>query len=166
MTGARDARPPHPFRGWRNFGLPAFAAALAPWQDKLTQAALVPAYYQPNVSITASLVAPLLCFVIWIAARRASHRFQIGLALSSLSIFVLGVFLCLFLTFAVDVVWYPGPLTQVVLRFGWVALYIVTFASFGVAMVGGLLLVESYQKLEQAGAKSGRAARPAATRKT
>ena len=164
MTGERVTRP-NPFRGWRNFGLPAFAAALAPWQDKLTQAALAPAYYQPNVSIVASLVATLACFVIWIAARRASHRFQTGLALLGLSAFVLGVFLCLFLTFTVDVVWYPAPMTQVILRFGWAALYIVTFASFGVAMVGGLLLVKSHQKLEPSATKSPRAPRTA-TRKT
>jgi hypothetical protein len=165
MTGARDTGAPNPFRGWRHFGLPAFAAALAPWQDRLTKAALAPAYYQPNVSITASLVATLLCFVIWIAARRASPRFQTVLALSSLSTFVLGVFLCLLLTFTVDVVWFPTPMTQVILRFGWVALYIVTFASFGVAMVGGMLLVESHQKLDQAAAKPARAPRTAATRK-
>lgn len=129
-----------PFADWATFGLPAFAAALAPWQDKLTSAELIPDYYQPRISILASVVGVLACFCLWLTARRQKRRRLIGLCLSSLTLFMLGIIGCLWLNAIVDVAWFPEGGALAALGLGWQLLYIAIFASFSSSVATALLL--------------------------
>ena len=136
------ARPParDPLRDWATFGLPAFAAALAPWQDKLTQAELIPTWYQPTLGIIASVLGPLICFCLWLTCDRLKRRTLVRLCLASLFAFVAANFACLWLYAAVDITWFPDPATQPALRLAWQFLYLLIFAAFASAIVTGLLL--------------------------
>ena len=143
MTKARKAAVTAPFRHWRTVGLPAFAAALAPWQDKITQASLITDWFKPNVTIIASVVSPLCCFVIWAVGRSWGPRGARRLALGALLVFLLTVAGCLTLMNTLDTVWFPGPETMILIRVAWAVTYVTSCASFGVAMVGGLLVLNS-----------------------
>ncbi len=129
-----------PFADWATFGLPAFASALAPWQDKLTSAELIPDYYQPRISILASVVGVLVCFCLWLTCRGLKRRQRIGLCLSSLIVFMLAIVGCLWLNAVVDVDWFPEGGALVALRLGWQLLYIAVFASFSSSVATALLL--------------------------
>jgi hypothetical protein len=129
-----------PFADWATLGLPAFAAALAPWQDKLTSAALIPAYYQPRISIIASLVGVLVCFCLWLTCRKLKGRSLVRLCLSSLFAFVAAITGCLALNAMVDITWFPEDSALVALQLGWQLLYVTVFATFSAAVAAGLLL--------------------------
>ena len=134
-------KPPNaPFSDWAAFGLPAFAAALGPWQDKLTSAELIPAYYQPQISIVASVVGVLTCFCLWLACRRLRRRALVWLCLLSLAGFVAMVVGCLWLNAVVDVEWFPEGSSLVALRLGWQLLYVALFASMSAAIATALRL--------------------------
>ena len=130
----------NPLRDWATFGLPAFAAALAPWQDKLTQAELIPMWYQPRLGIIASVLGPLICFCLWLTCGRLKRRALIRLCLGSLFVFVAAIFACLWLYAVVDISWVPAPAAQPALALAWQFLYLLTFAAFASAIVTGLLL--------------------------
>lgn len=129
-----------PFADWAAFGLPAFAAALAPWQDRLTSAELVPAYYQPQIGIVASLVGVLVCLCLWLACRRLKRRALVGLCLFSLLAFVAAVAGCLWLDAVVDIHWFPEGGALAALQFGWQLLYVAVFAAFSATVATALLL--------------------------
>lgn len=129
-----------PFADWAVFGLPAFAAALAPWQDKLTSAALIPAYYQPQISIVASLVGVLVCFCLWLLCRKLRRRALARLCVSSLLLFLAAVAGCLWLDAVVDIHWFPEGGALAALQLGWQLLYVALFAAFSAAVATALLL--------------------------
>ncbi|HMG48131.1 MAG TPA: hypothetical protein VK614_11800 [Allosphingosinicella sp.] len=137
---ARKPAPSAPFADWASLGLPAFAAALAPWQDKLTSAELIPAYYQPRISILASVLGVLVCFCLWLVCKRLKRRRLIILCLSSLAVFIAAILGCLWLNAAVDVDWFPEGGALAALRLGWQLLYLAVFASFSSAVATALLL--------------------------
>jgi hypothetical protein len=138
---ARRARPRRdPLAGWKTFGLPAFASALAPWQDKLTQAALIPDYYQPQANTLASLIGPLVCFCLWLTCDRLSRRALVRLCLGALALLALGLAGCLALLATLDVTWFPGEATLAILHVAWPLLYLGLFAALAAAIVAGLLL--------------------------
>ena len=140
---ARKARPARdPLAGWKTFGLPAFASALAPWQEKLTQAALIPEWYQPQANGLASLVGPLVCFCLWLTCDRLSRRALIRLCFAALALFAAGLASCLALLATLDVIWFPGEVALAVLQVAWPLLYLALFAALAAAIVTGLLLGE------------------------
>ena len=130
------------FDNWSAWGLPAFASALAPWQDKISRASLIPEWYQPNISIVASVVAPLVCFsAFYILNRTGAVRLRL-LARTSLGAFLAAIFLCLALYFSIDNIWFPAQATQVILLIVWSILYLSIFLLFGIAMVSAMLLAK------------------------
>ncbi len=131
-----------PFAGWKNFGLPAFASALAPWQDKLTQAALIPEWYQPQANGLATLIGPLVCFCLWMTCDRLSRRILVRLCLGAVALLVAGLAACLALLATLDVIWFPGQSGVALIHVGWPLLYISLFAALAAAIVTGLLLGE------------------------
>jgi hypothetical protein len=131
---------PAPFADWATFGLPAFASALAPWQDKLTSAELIPSFYQPQISILASVVGVLVCFCLWLVCRRLKRRTLVRLCLASLAAFVAAIVGCLWLNAVVDVTWFPEGGALTAMRLGWQLLYIAVFAAFSSAVAAALLL--------------------------
>ena len=135
---AKPARAP--FADWAAFGLPAFASALAPWQDKLTSAELIPAYYQPQIGIVASVVGVLICFCLWLACRRLKRRTLVRLCLGALACFVVAIAACLWLDTAVDVYWFPDDGALAALQLGWQLLYVLVFAAFSATVATALLL--------------------------
>jgi hypothetical protein len=132
-------RAPTPaFFHWEIWGLPAFAAALAPWHDKIIKATLIPEWYQPSLNITASAISPLICFATYYVldgSGTAKLRFVMKLSLISL---ISSILVCLALMYAIDVWWFPEPGVQIALRVFWSALYLNIFATFGVALVCGI----------------------------
>ena len=134
----QPARPP--FAGWQAFGLPAFAAALTPWQDKLTSAELIPAYYQREISIVAGVIGVLACFAIWRLGRRLKRRTLARFCLTSLAAFIAAVAACLWLDATVDVTFFPEGGTVVLLQWGWQLLYIAVFTAFSATIATALLL--------------------------
>jgi hypothetical protein len=140
---ARKAKPRRdPLAGWKTFGLPAFAAALAPWQDKLTQAALIPEWYQPQANTLASLVGPLVCFCLWLTCQKLSRRVLVRLCLGALGLLAVGLAGCLGLLATLDMVWFPGETALAFIQIGWPLLYLGLFAALAAAIVTGLLLGE------------------------
>ncbi|HEX8366528.1 MAG TPA: hypothetical protein VF603_14700 [Allosphingosinicella sp.] len=131
---------PAPFSDWAAIGLPAFAAALAPWQDKLTSAELIPEYYQPSISIAASVVGVLVCFCFWLAFARMKRRTLVRLCLASVALFVLSLAACLWFVAALDVYWFPEEGWVPVVRLAWQLLYVALFASFSSAVATALRL--------------------------
>jgi hypothetical protein len=129
-----------PFAGWATFGLPAFASALAPWQDKLTSAELIPSFYQPQISVIASLVGVLTCFCLWLACNKLKRRALVRLCLSSLLAFVAAIAGCLWLNAIVDIHWFPEGGALAALQLGWQLLYVAVFALFSVTVAIALLL--------------------------
>ena len=140
---ARRAKPRRdPLAGWKTFGLPAFASALAPWQDKLTQAALIPDWYQPQANTLASLVGPLVCFSLWLTCDRLSRRILVRLCLGALVLLTAGLGGCLALLATLDIVWFPDQAALAAIQVGWPLLYLGLFAALAAAIVAGLLLAE------------------------
>ncbi|MEA3054529.1 MAG: hypothetical protein QOG72_3432 [Sphingomonadales bacterium] len=140
---ARKARPRgDPLAGWKTFGLPAFASALAPWQVKLTQAALIPDWYQPQANGLASLVGPLVCFCLWLTCDRLSRRVLVRLCLGALALLGAGLAGCLALLATLDIVWFPEEAGLAVIQVAWPLLYLSLFAALAAAIVTGLLLAE------------------------
>jgi hypothetical protein len=140
---ARKAAPRRdPLAGWKTFGLPAFASALAPWQEKLTQAALIPEYYQPQANGLASLVGPLVCFCLWLTCDRLSRRALIRLCFAALALLAAGLASCLALLTTLDVIWFPDRAALAAIQVGWPLLYLGLFAALAAAIVTGLLLGE------------------------
>lgn len=140
---ARKGKPRRdPFEGWKTFGLPAFASALAPWQDKLTQAALIPEWYQPQATGLATLIGPLVCFCLWMTCDRLSRRALVRLCLGALALLASGLAGCLALLATLDVVWFPGEAGVAFIQIAWPLLYVGLFAALAAAIVTGLLLAE------------------------
>ena len=129
-----------PLRDWATFGLPAFAAALAPWQDKLTQAELIPMVYQPRIGLIASVLGPLICFCLWLTCDRLRRRALVRLCLASLAAFLVAIFACLWLDAAFEITWFPSLAVQSAVILAWQFLYLLIFAAFASAIVSGLLL--------------------------
>jgi hypothetical protein len=138
--GARASGPANPLAGWQVFGLPAFATALAPWYNKLVDAALIPEWYEPPLKIVATILGPFICFLLWLTCSRLGHRRLVRLAYGSLILFLVALAACLGLMFTVDVVWFPGETMQLALRLIWPAAYLTVFAAFSAGIVSGLLL--------------------------
>jgi hypothetical protein len=142
---ARKEKPRRdPFAGWKTFGLPAFASALAPWQEKLTQAALIPEWYQPQANSLASLIGPLVCFCLWLTCDRLSRRALVRLCLGALVLLVAGLGGCLALLATLDITWFPEQAGLAVIQVGWPLLYLGLFAALAAAIVTGLLLGERH----------------------
>jgi hypothetical protein len=140
---ARKAKPSRdPLAGWKTFGLPAFASALAPWQEKLTQAALIPEWYQPQANGLASLIGPLVCFCLWLTCDRLSRRALVRLCFAALALLGAGLAGCLALLATLDNIWFPGEVALVVIQVAWPLLYLGLFAALAAAIVAGLLLGE------------------------
>jgi hypothetical protein len=129
-----------PFADWAAVGLPAFAAALAPWQDKLTSAELIEDFYQPSISIAASVVSVLVCFCFWLAFARTRRRTLVRLCLASVALFLLALAGCLWFVAAFGVYWVPEEGWMLVARLAWQLLYVALFASFSSAVATALLL--------------------------
>lgn len=136
----RKPAPSAPFADWATFGLPAFAAALAPWQDKLTSAELIPPYYQPQIGVIASVASVLICFCLWLACRRLKRRTLVRLCLASLAGFVASIAACLWLDGTVDIYWFPESASLAALQLGWQLLYLAVFAFFSASVATALLL--------------------------
>jgi hypothetical protein len=130
------------FDNWNAWGLPAFASALAPWQDKISNASLISDWYQPNISITASVVAPLVCFSAFYVLKKTGSVRLGRLTKASLGAFLTAILFCLILYYTLDNIWYPGPEIQVIIRIVWSVLYLGIFIFFGIAMVGAMLLAK------------------------
>jgi hypothetical protein len=133
-------RGPSPFQDWAAFGLTAFGAALAPWQDKLTSAELIPEWYQPRTSIIASVAGVLVCYCIFYVLTRTSRRRLIRLCVISLVLFILTVVGCFTLNASVDQVWFPEGFALVLLRVGWQLLFVLVFIFFSLAVASAMRL--------------------------
>lgn len=140
---ARGTKPRRdPLAGWKTFGLPAFASALAPWQNKLTEAALIPEWYQPQANGLASLIGPLVCFCLWLTCDRLTRRALVRICLGALALLGAGLAGCLALLATLDIVWFPGETALALIQVGWPLLYLALFAALAAAIVAGLLLGE------------------------
>lgn len=129
-----------PLASWTKFGLPAFATALMPWQDKITEADLISDWYKPQITSIASLIGPLVCFCLWLSCDRISRRSLIKLCFSFLAILLSGLFGCLALIIVVDVYWFPSEIQGAIIKVTWPVLYLVLFAALAGTIVSGLLL--------------------------
>ena len=129
-----------PFQDWAAFGLTAFGAALAPWQDKLTSAELIPEYYQPRISIIASVAGVLVCYCIFYVLKRTSRRKLIRSCVASLVLFVLAVVGCFTLDATVGLLWFPEGFAFVAVRVGWQFLFVLLFVLFSTAVASAMRL--------------------------
>jgi hypothetical protein len=132
----------NPLAGWKTYGLPAFATALAPWLDKLTQAELIPDAYATSLRPLTNLVGPLVCFVLWIVGERLSRKRQIFLCVSSMATFFACIAACMTLSNILDEYWFPGELMNAIIPVAWRMIYLLMFATLASSIVTGLLIAE------------------------
>ena len=152
-------RTPSPLAGWSKNGLPAFVSAVAPWQDKLTQAKLISGLFQPQLDTVTALLAPLCSFVFWYVIHRKSQKVAARYTLISLFSLIVCVMSCIILQITVDKLWSPPswsiPWSIILIRIGWVLLYVAAFCSLGVTLACGMIMVG-----KQAAFGAGSRARP------
>lgn len=127
------------FSKWSKWGLPAFAAALSPWQDKITHTSLISDWFQPEINTVASIVGPLVCLVAFGALHKASRRRQQRLSIICMLAFFACLIICLFLRYTLGVIWFPPPYAQMVIWGAWATIYLALFALFGLTIVAATL---------------------------
>ena len=127
------------FKRWHKWGLPAFATAISPWQDKLTKVSLISAYFQPGVNVAASIVSPLFCLVTFAALHNVKRARQQRLCVRFLAGFVLTLAFCFALHFTMGVIYFPPPTAHMFLWVLWVIVYLGIFAFLGMTAVSATL---------------------------
>lgn len=130
------------FSDWKAWGFPVFVDILAPWQDKLTNAKLISDWFQPDLSIVASIVGPLTTFVAYGILQSKAKRTIKRSAIVSLLLFLLLLVLCLVFKYTVDIIWFPTHYVQILVWIVWVIFYLFLFVSFGVTLISGALLIK------------------------
>jgi hypothetical protein len=124
---------------WKAWGLPTFAAILAPWYEKISQMSLISDWFQPALNIGASVLGPLVCLVAFGSLHSLSRTRIQRVAISALSIFLILILGCFALHHIVGVIWFPNPSIQVAVWLLWAAMYLSLFGSLALAMVAALL---------------------------
>jgi hypothetical protein len=159
---ATPASQSSPLKGWVKNGLPAFASAMAPWQDKLTQAHLISDWFQPQLDIVSAVLAPVASFTFWYLVRGLAFSTKWRLTLYSSIAFFVGIVSCVLLINLVDRVWFPPVYVIGPLRVTWLLLYILGCCSLGTTLAGGMLLAETASSkptkrppTEESGEKAG-----------
>ncbi len=137
------------FRKWPVWGLPAFAGIFAPWQDKLTSMTLISDYFQPDLSISGSILGPLACLSTYALIQKKSQKAVRKVLVFSISIFFLSIFACIFLRNTIDVTVFPDPKYQDLIRLSWISFYLMVFASLGASMTSAGVAIQ-----KQDGSKS------------
>jgi len=128
-------------RDWRHVGLPAFAAILLPWQNKLTEMSLVSDWFQPALNIGASIIGPLSCYVGYAVLARQSRKDRRRVMLASFCMFIACVILCFVIKMTIGILFFPDPTIQVAIWIAEICIYLLVFLTFAVCMVStGLLL--------------------------
>jgi hypothetical protein len=127
------------FKRWHKWGLPAFAVAIGPWQDKLTKISLISNWFQPGVNVAASVVGPLFCLVTFASLHSASRARQQRLCVFFLIGFVASLTLCFALHFTMGVTIFPSPTMQMYVWVLWVTGYLGIFALLGMTAVSATL---------------------------
>jgi hypothetical protein len=130
---------------WHKWGLPAFAAAISPWQDKLTKVSLISDYFQPGVNVAASIVSPLFCLVTFAALHTAKRPRQQRLCVRFLAGFVLTLAFCFALHFTMGVTLFPPPTVHMFLWILWVIMYLSIFAFLGMTAVSATLAAPGHE---------------------
>lgn len=141
------AKPPNQqagsyFDDWAVWGLPAFAAIFAPWQDKLTAMSLISDYFQPELNFGASVLGPLFCMSTYaITAKKSQKAVRKALAISLL-VFLIVFFACIILKYTIDVTFFPAPEFQVFVRIFWLTAYLMIFIFLGISMTSAAVAIK------------------------
>ena len=129
------------FDSWKEWGLPAFATVLAPWQDKITQVGLVSDYFQPNLSVAASILSPLAAMVTYSQLLKYSVSRVNRISLLGFVVFTLLLTSC----FVFSQVILPSiALTPKFTYIAWasnIVGYLVTFIAFSIAVMASWIVL-------------------------
>jgi hypothetical protein len=120
--------------GWSTWGMPAIAGGILPWTTKLTNMKLISDYFQPELNIGSSLLAPLVCFVVFGALLDSSRRKNRSVAIVCLLLFFFGLAICLALRIGSDALADLSPQLQSAIWWSWSCLYLLLFALLGATM--------------------------------
>jgi MFS family permease len=127
---------------WSTWGMPAIAGGLLPWTSKLTSMNLISDYFQPELNIGASLLAPLACLVVFGAMLDKGRRKNQSLAILCLVLFFVGIAICLGLKLSSDPLAELSPNMQVVTWWLWSCLYLLLFALLGATMTSASIALK------------------------
>lgn len=124
---------------WPTLGIPMFASLAAPWVEKLINVQLISEYYQPRLSIFATILGPLFLMITYGLLKNASvasrNRWAIGAAVGLFVSFLI----CISFQNWIGPVWVPEVNAMTVVRILWTALYELMFIFLAVALGAGFL---------------------------
>ena len=129
------------FSGWRVWGLPAFASVLAPWQERLTQIPLISPFFEPTLSIAASVGGPLTAFVAYAYLQPKTKSSNRRTAVCGLLTFLFLLLGCITLNHTIGITWFPGPHLQIAMWVLWASAYLGMFCFFGITLVASAIVV-------------------------
>lgn len=132
-------------KAWKVWGLPAFAAVLLPWQEKITEVSLVSEYFQPGLNVAASVIGPLVALVTFASFCARSRAAKLTASKVGMIVFIGAMLVCLALIHTLGLVAAPAPLIQISIWVIWSAIYLSIFAAFAVAAVAGTLALPNEQ---------------------
>jgi len=116
-----------------------FASLAAPWVEKLINVQLISEYYQPRLSIFATILGPLFLMITYGLLKNASvasrNRWAIGAAVGLFVSFLI----CISFQNWIGPVWVPEVNAMTVVRILWTALYELMFIFLAVALGAGFL---------------------------
>jgi len=104
--------------------LTGFAAIVAPWQEKLSTIELISPFYKPDIQIAAvvcGVLAGTISLIVW--RDIGIKTIQKKLMVSGLAFFTI-LLSCLGLSYSVGILFEPGQVGTVAIRFGWPMLYL------------------------------------------
>jgi hypothetical protein len=129
------------FDKWKSCGLPAFAAIIAPWQNKLTEIALISEWFQPGLNTLASLLGPLACLLAFSFLKPRSRAKRVSFSLRAAIVFLISLFICFSFNFSIGTLWIPTPREQFAIWIVWIAAYLTLFVTLALCIVGATLAI-------------------------
>jgi hypothetical protein len=126
--------------GWKVWGLPAFAAIFAPWQEKISSMALISDWFQPTLNIGASIIGPLTCMVTYMALNGSTKGVKRAVAVSCLGAFVILLLACLMTKYTLQSTAIGSTFEIHVAWIVWATVYLLLFMSLAISMVAAFHL--------------------------
>lgn len=100
-------------KSWPYWGLPAFAALFAPWQEKLTSLAIISSFFQPMANVATSVFGSLACMIAFAYFGNLERRQGWKILGVSIGLLVTSFSICLILSYTVGILWFPGKTATV-----------------------------------------------------
>lgn len=121
--------------------IPVFASLAAPWLEKLINVRLISEYYQPRLSIFATILGPVALMVAYGLLKNRPVATKSRWAIVG----AIGLFVCFLICIGFEnwlgTLWVPDENAMAAMRILWIAVYELMFVFLALALGAGSLLV-------------------------